>query len=206
MKHNCVTLFTIPTTFGIAHAHVRMLHSQGTGCLICNLCQIIATRQLDAFTVPSSHYVSNNRIYVRSHLFVGTDSIAIDVMTMEDWLFSQHRPPTILPFLLVGCCDCRWSGDCAMTLVFHVLRKMSHKNTLQFISTFGRNGTLSLEYLGPVAVFQQNINLREAAQTSSRNIAHSARMQESDARHTLKCDIYEFNRVRNRWYRYATFQ
>ena len=56
--------------------------------------------QLDAFTVPSSHYVSNNLIYVRSHLFAGTDSIAIDLMTMEDWLFSQHMPPTILLFLL----------------------------------------------------------------------------------------------------------
>ena len=85
-----------------------------------------------------------------------------------------------------------------MTLAFHVLRKICRikKTSLQFISTFGRNGTLSLEYLGPVAVFQQNINLRGAAQTSSPNIAHSAWMHESDARHTLKCDIYEFDRVK----------
>ena len=41
----------------------------------------------------------------------------------------------------------------------------------------GRNTTLSLEYLGPVAVFQWNVNLREVARTSSPNIAHSARMQ-----------------------------
>ena len=100
------------------------------------------------------------------------------------------------------------AGDCAMTLAFHVLRKICRikKTSLQFISTFGRNGTLSLEYLGPVAIFQQNINLREAAQTSSANITHSTWMHESDARHTLKCDIYEFNRVKNRFYRYTTFQ
>ena len=51
--------------------------------------------------------------------------------------------------------------------------------------------------------FNKNINLREAAPTSSPNIAHSAWMH---ARHTLKCDIYEFNRLRNRCYRYTTFQ
>ena len=154
------------------------------------------------------NYVSNNHIYVRSHLFVGTDSIAIDLMTMEDWLFSQHRPPgsaTNNP--AISSCWLLWLPVIAQWLAFHVLRKMSHKKTpLQFISTFGCNGTLSLEYLGPVAVFQQNINLREAVQTSSPNIAHSAWMQEPDARHTLKCDIYEFNRVRNRCYRYTTFQ
>ena len=80
-------MFTIPTTFRIAHARVRMLHSWGTGRSICDLSRIIATRQLDAFTVLSSHYVSHNFIYVRSHLFASTDSIAIDLMTMEDWLF-----------------------------------------------------------------------------------------------------------------------
>ena len=32
------------------------------------------------------------------------------------------------------------------------------------------------------------------------NIAHM------EARHTLKCDIYEFNSLRNRCYRYTTFQ
>ena len=171
-------MFTIPTKFGIAHACVRMLQLRGTGCSICDLSRMIATPQLDAFTVPSSHYVSNNLIYVWSHLFAGTDSIAIDLMTMEDWLFSQHMPPTILLFLL-------------------------HYNLFSHLDVME---PLSLEYLGPVAVFQQNIYLREAAQTSSSNIAHSAWMHESDARHTLKCDIYEFNKVRNRCYRYTMFQ
>ena len=39
-------MFTIPTTFAIAHVRVRMLHSRGTGCSICDLSWIIATRQL----------------------------------------------------------------------------------------------------------------------------------------------------------------
>ena len=81
------------TTFGIANVWVQVLHSRDTSRPICDLSQIIATRQLNAFTVPSTHYVSNNCIYVRSHLFVVTDSIAIDLMTIRDWLFSQHRPP-----------------------------------------------------------------------------------------------------------------
>ena len=61
-------MFTIPTIFGFAHAHVTCLHSRGTGHPICDLSRIIATRQLDALTVPSTHYVSNNCIYFQSHL------------------------------------------------------------------------------------------------------------------------------------------
>ena len=108
------------------------------------------TRQLDV-TVPSTCYVSNNCIYLRTHLFAGTDSFAIDLMTMKDWSFSQHRPPDTrhqqsCRFFLLAVLI---AGDCTMTLVFHMLRKI-----LQFIYTFGRNTTLSLEYLGPAAVFQ----------------------------------------------------
>ena len=59
-----------------------------------------------------------------------------------------------------------------------MLRKLYRmKTSLQFISTFGRNMTLSLEYLGSVVVFQWNITLREAARTSSPNIAHPAWMR-----------------------------
>ena len=75
------------------------------------------------FTVPSSHHISNNRLYVQFHLFAGTDSIAIDLRTMEDWLFSLHRSPTILPFLLVACCDCRWLRN---DVAFHMLRTICH--------------------------------------------------------------------------------
>ena len=93
---------------------------------ICDLSRIIATPQLHAFTVPSTHYVSHNCIYVRSHLFAGTDSIAIDLKTMKDWLFSQHRPPAprhqqSCHFFLLAVVI---AGDCAMTLAFHVLQKI----------------------------------------------------------------------------------
>ena len=124
---------------------------------ICDLSRIIATRQLDAFTVPSSHYVTNNCIYVRFHLFDGTNSIAIDSMTMKDWLFSQHQPPAprhqqSCHFFLLAVMV---AVDCALTLAFHVVWKICRiKTSLQFISTFGHNITLSLEYLGSVAVFQ----------------------------------------------------
>ena len=96
---------------------------------ICDLSRIIATRQLDAFTVPSTHYVSNNCIYIRSHLFAGTDSFAIDLMTMKDWSFSQHRPPDprhqqSCHFFLLAVVI---AGDCAMTSIPHAPENMSHK-------------------------------------------------------------------------------
>ena len=50
------------------------------------------------------------------------------------------------------------AGDCAMTWAFHMLQKICCINiSFQFIFTFGRNKTLSLEYLGPVAVFSIKI-------------------------------------------------
>ena len=91
VNHNGASAFTIPTIFGIAHAQVRVLHSRDTSHPICDLSRIIATRQLDAVTVPSTHYVSNNCIYFQPHLFAGTNSIAIDLMTLKDGFFSQHR-------------------------------------------------------------------------------------------------------------------
>ena len=158
------------------HLGSWLLHSRGTIHLNCDLSRIIATRHLDAFTIPSTHCVSNNCIYFQSHLFAGTNSFAIDLMTMKEWFFSQHRPPaprhqqSCYFFLLAV-------GDCVMTIAFHMLQKICRiKTSLQFIITCGRNISICLEYLGPVAVFQQNINLREAARTSSRNIAHSAWM------------------------------
>ena len=45
-----------------------VLHSRGTAHSICDPSRIIATRQLDALTVPWSHGVSNNCIHIHSHL------------------------------------------------------------------------------------------------------------------------------------------
>ena len=63
-----VTLFTIPTTVGNMHARTSVLHSQAVAFPICNPVGIIATRQLDALTIPWAHYASNNCIYFQSHL------------------------------------------------------------------------------------------------------------------------------------------
>ena len=45
-----------------------VLHSRGTAHPICDQSRIIATRQLNALTVPWSHNVSNNSIYFHSYL------------------------------------------------------------------------------------------------------------------------------------------
>ena len=128
-------VFTILTTLGIAHARVTLARHRSP-----NLrpgCRIIASQQLDYLTVPSTPYVFNNCIYFLSNLLAGTNSIAIDLMTMKDY-FS----PTIRHFFPLAVVI---AGDCAMTLVFHVLQKICRlKISLQFISTFGRNIALPL--------------------------------------------------------------
>ena len=45
-----------------------VLHLRGTAHPICDPSRIIATRQLNALTVPWSHNVSNNCIYIHSYL------------------------------------------------------------------------------------------------------------------------------------------
>ena len=103
-----------------------VLHSRSTAHPICDPSRIIATRQLNALTVSWSHTVSNNCITSIPTCFTGTNSIAIDLITVKDrFFFSQHRPPARghqrqsgRHFFLL------WSGDCAMTLAFHVLQKI----------------------------------------------------------------------------------
>ena len=128
-------VFTLPTTLGIAHARVTLARHR-----LPNLrtrCRIIATQQLDSLTVPSTPYVFSNCIYFLSHLLGGTNTIAIDFNGHERLFFSQHRPPTIRHFFPLGRCDCRWLRN-----DFSIPRapeNMSHKISLQFISTFGRD-------------------------------------------------------------------
>ena len=84
-------------------------------------CRIIATWQFNALIVLSTYYVSSNCIYFQSHLCAGTNSIAINLITMKDYLFSQHRPPAIPHFFLLAVVI---AGDCAMILAFHMLQKI----------------------------------------------------------------------------------
>ena len=87
-------------------------HSQGTGQPICDL-SVWASfiRQLEALTVPPTHCFANNRIYFQSRLLAGTNSIAMDLMTMKDYFLSQHRPPAIPHFLLLAVVI---AGDCVI--------------------------------------------------------------------------------------------
>ena len=100
--------------------HMSVLHLGGTAHPICDLSQIIATRELDALTVPLTHQISNDYIYFHSHLLAGTNSTAISLMTMKGWFFSQYQPQAIFLLAVVI------AGDCAMTLAFHVLQIVCH--------------------------------------------------------------------------------
>ena len=75
----------------------------------------------------------------------------------ERLYFSLHQPTQAIFWLVVIAGDGKQrnqSRDCAMTWASHVFQKICRiKISKQFISTFGRNITLSLEYLA-VAVFQ----------------------------------------------------
>ena len=96
-----------------------VLHSWGTARPVCDPSRIIATRQLNALTVPWSHYVSKNCIYIQSHLLRWYKLNCNRFDHREKPIFSQHRPPaTIRHFFLLR------SGDCAMTSAFHMLQKI----------------------------------------------------------------------------------
>ena len=120
-------LFIMPTTFGIAHARVTLARYRSPN--LRPECQIIATRQLDALTVPLTHYISNNFIHFQSHLLNGTNPIPIDLLTMKDYFPSighQHSA--------ISSCWLLWLP------VIHVLQKIYRiKMSVRFISTFGRN-------------------------------------------------------------------
>ena len=103
-----------------------VLHSRGTAHPICDPSRVIATRQLNALTVPWSHTVSNNCIYIHSYLLRWYKLNCNRFNHCERPIFfPQHRPPARghqrqsgRHFFLL------WSGDCAMTLAFHVLQKI----------------------------------------------------------------------------------
>ena len=157
------------------HMYVSVLHSRAVGHPIYDPSGVIATRQFDALTVPWTHYVSNNCAYFQSHCFNCCNKPNCN-------RFSHHERPIFssasaasdnLPFVLL------WSRWLCNDFTFYILQKICHmKYSLKFISTFGRNISLSLEYLSQH--FNTNINQGEAARhihiTSSLNNAHPAWM------------------------------
>ena len=99
-----------------------VLHSRDTTHQIFDPSRIIATRQLDALNVPWSHNISNNCIYIYSHLLRWYKLNGNRFNHCERPIFfsasaTSDNPPFLLVTLL-------WSGDCAMTLAFHVLQKI----------------------------------------------------------------------------------
>ena len=116
---------------------------------ICDPSPIITTRQLNALTVPWSHNVSNNCIYIHSYLLRWYKLNCNQFNHCERPIFfsSQHRPPAQGHQRQSGChFFLLWSGDCAMTLAFHVLQKIcSMKIFIKFICTFRRNISLPLQ-------------------------------------------------------------
>ena len=83
-------------------------------------------------------------IYSQTHLLAGAQSNCNRLNDHERLsFFSQHRPPAIHHFFLLVVI----AGDCAMTWAIHALQKICCiKLSLQFISPFGSNITISLEY------------------------------------------------------------
>ena len=153
---SAATVFTIPTTFGIAHAPCYTRAERAT-----QSAARVGSSLFDFLTVPSTHYVPKIVFTFSPICRACKNSIAIYLMIMRDLIFFSASACTSNPplSLLVGCdSNGRQRNqpcDCAMTWVFHVHQKICHmKIPLQFISTFGRNITLLLEYLGPVAVFR----------------------------------------------------
>ena len=102
-----------------------VLHSRSTAHPICDPSGIIATRQLNALTVPWSHTVSNNCIYIHSYLLHWYKLNCNRFNHCERPIFfSHHRPPAQGHQRQSGRHFLLWSGDCAMTLAFHVLQKI----------------------------------------------------------------------------------
>ena len=103
-----------------------VLHSPGTAHPICDPSRIIATRQLNALTVPWSHNVSNNCIYTHSYLLRWYKLNCNRFNHCERSIFFLsigHQPGAISdnPAAISSCWD---PGDCAMTLAFRVLQKI----------------------------------------------------------------------------------
>ena len=97
-----------------------VLHSRGIAHPLCDPSQIIATRRLNALTVPWSHYISKNFIYIQSHLLRCYKLNCNQLNHHERPIFSQHRPPATIRHFFVLCLS-----DCAMTLIaFHMLQKI----------------------------------------------------------------------------------
>ena len=127
VNHNGASVFTIPTRFAWDRACtcpcVTFARRRSPN--------LRPARQLDAFTVPSIHYVSNICISVAPAYCYKLNCNRFDDhkrLIFFSASATSPAPPTILPFLLVGCCDCRWLRN--DYTIPRAPENMSHKNII----------------------------------------------------------------------------
>ena len=116
-----VPLFTIPTTFENAHARCYTHEAPLTQSVTQVGSSLLDSSMLWLFrkAITSPIIVSTSS----PTCFTGTNSIAIDLITVKNQFFSQHRPPaTICHFFLL------WWGDCNDFSITPAPENMSHEN------------------------------------------------------------------------------
>ena len=119
------TVFTIPTTFGIAHARCYTRAERAI-----ESATRVGSSLLDSLTVQSTHYVPKIVFTFTPICRACTNSIAIYLIITRDFIFlciGPHQQSAISSS--VGCDS--WAvtagsqpRDCAMTWVSHVLQKI----------------------------------------------------------------------------------
>ena len=170
------TVFTIPTTFGIAHVRCYTRAERATQSAIR-----VGSLQLDSLTVPSTHYVTKIVFAFSPICRACTNSIAIYLI-----IISASARTSNPPFLLVGCESwLRQAAEPSSWLrndlsIPRAPENMSHKN---IITIYFYIWTLYNPIIGIFKAYHgisiKNINLREAAPTLSPNIVHSASMHDT---------------------------
>ena len=120
------TVFTIPTTFGIAHARCYTRTGRAT-----KFATRVGSSFLDSFTVTSTHYIRKIVCTLSPICRACTKSIAIYLIIMRDLIFLWIRPhqqsAISSGWLCSGDSDGRQRNqphDCAMTWAFHMLQKI----------------------------------------------------------------------------------
>ena len=122
---SAATVFTIPTTFGIAHAwcYTRAERAAQSATRV-------GSSLLDFLTVPSTHYVPKIVFTFSPICRACTNSIAKYLIITRDFIFLCIGPPqqsaisSGWPWLAGDGRQRNQPRDCAMTSAFHVLQKI----------------------------------------------------------------------------------
>ena len=121
-----------------------VLHWRGTAHPICDQSRIIATRQLNALTVPWNHTISNNCIYIHSYLLRWYKLNCNRFNRCKRLIFflsigHQPRATSDNPATISSCCAC---NDFSIP---RAPENVAWKYLLKFICTFRRNISLPLQ-------------------------------------------------------------